>query len=151
MKITCRSLPLLALKCKKDDVVRANQFEVKVRVTGDNLAGLGAEMKAESRLNVLNPIAGSSLRFSFTTSVSQTYDLGTFGIQDDVSISAAFANATCTSTVQPASNTKLKVELLVNRFVMNVIELSPASRNTSGFSGSPFWLITTVGSGDDWD
>ena len=83
--------------------------------------------------------------------MSQTYDLGTFGIQDDVSISAAFANATCTSTVQPASNTKLKVELLVNRFVMNVIELSPASRNTSGFSGSPFWLITTVGSGDDWD
>ena len=59
MKITCRSLalllPLLALKCKKDDVVRANQFEVKVRVTGDNLAGLGAEIKAESRLNVLNP------------------------------------------------------------------------------------------------
>lgn len=54
IKTTCRSLSLLALKCKKDDVVRANQFEVKVRVTGDNLAGLGAKMKAKSRLNVLN-------------------------------------------------------------------------------------------------
>ena len=159
MKKTYRSLalllvlllPLLALKCNKDDIVRANQFEVKVRVTGDNLAGLGAEMKAESRLNVLNPKAGPSLRFSFATSASQTYDLGTFGIQDDVTISAAFANATCTGTVQPASNTKLKVELLVNGLVVNVLELSPASRNMSGFSCSPFWLITTVGSGDDWD
>lgn len=144
-------LPLLALKCKKDDIVKANQFDVKVRVTGDNFAGLGAEVKVESRLNVLNPKPGPSLSYSFPTSVNQTYDLGTFGIQDDVSISASFTNVTCTSTVQPVGNTKLKVELLVNGLAVNVIELSPASRNTTGFSCSPFWLITTVGSGNDWD
>lgn len=144
-------LPLLALKCKKEDVTKLNQFEVKVRVTGDNLGGLGAEVKAESRLNVLNPKTGPSLSYRFPTSVNQTYDLGTFGIQDDVTISASFANVTCTSTVQPVSNTKLKVELIANGLVVNTIELSPASRNTMGFSCSPFWLVTTIGSGDDWD
>lgn len=48
-------LPLLACKCDKEDIVKANQFEVKVRVTGENLAGLGAEIKVESRRNVVNP------------------------------------------------------------------------------------------------
>ncbi len=144
-------LPLLALKCDKEEVVKANQFDVKVRVTGDNFAGLGAEMKVNSRRNVFNPTPGPSLSYSFPTSVNQTYDLGTFGIQDDVTISAAFTNVTCNSTVQPVSNTKLKVELLINGTVLNVVELTPNSRNSSGFSCSPYWLVTTVGSGDDWD
>ncbi|WP_035561178.1 hypothetical protein [Hymenobacter sp. IS2118] len=144
-------LPLLALKCDKEDVIKANQFDVKVRVTGDNLFGLGAEMKVESRRNVLNPKAGPSLSKAFSTSINQTYDLGTFGIQDDVTISALFRQVTCNSMVQPVANTKLKVELLVNGVVLNVVELTPASKNTSGFSCNPFWLATTIGSGDDWD
>lgn len=144
-------LPLLAVKCKKDDLVKANQFDVKVRVVGSNFAGLGAEIKVESRRNVLNPTPGPSLMHSYPTSINQTYDLGTFGIQDDVTISALFTNVTCTSTVQPVSNTFLRVELLIGNRVVNVVELSPASRNMSGFSCSPFWLVTTVGSSDDWD
>jgi len=144
-------LPLVALKCKKEDIVNANQFDVKVRVTGENLTGLGAEIKVESRRNVVNPTAGPSLAHGYTVSVNQTYDLGTFGVQDDVTISAFFTNVTCSSSVQPASNSKLKVELLINGWVANTIELSPASRNMAGFSCSPFWLITTVGRGDDWD
>ena len=144
-------LPLLALKCDKEEIINANRFDVKVRVTGDNFAGLGAEMKVNSRRNVLNPSPGPSLTYSYPASVNQTYDLGTFGIQDDVTLNASFTNVTCTSTVQPASNTKLKVELLVNGLVVNVVELTPNSRNSSGFSCSPYWLVTTVGSGDDWD
>jgi hypothetical protein len=144
-------LPLLGLKCEKDDIVKANQFDVKVRVTGDNFYGLGAEVKVDSRRNVLNPSPGPSLRETYPTSINHTYSLGTFGVQDDVTISALFANVTCSGTVQPVSNTKLKVELLVNGRVVNTIELSPASRNMTGFSCSPYWLITTAGSGDDWD
>ena len=143
-------LPLMAVECKKK-AVEANKFEVKVRVTGENLAGLGAEIKAESRRNVLNPITGPSLSHTYAAAVSQTYDLGTFGLQDDATISAFFTNVTCSSAVQPASNSRLKVELLINNRAVNTIELSPTSRNMTGFSCSPFWVITTVGSGDDWD
>ena len=143
-------LPLLAVKCK-EEVIKANQFDVKVRVVGSNLAGLGAEVKVESRRNVLNPTPGPSLAHNFPTSVNQTYDFGTFGIQDDITLSAFFTNLTCSSAVQPVSNSQLKVELLINNRVVNVVGLSPTSRNRSGFSCSPFWLITTVGSSDDWD
>ena len=144
-------LPLLSLKCKEDDIVKANQFAVTVRVTGENLGGLGAEIQADSRLNVFNPKAGPSLKYSYGTAVSQTYELGTFGLQDDVTISALFRNVSCSSAVQPASNSKLKVELLIRGLVVNVIELTPASPKSSGFSCTPFWLVTTVSSGDDWD
>lgn len=143
-------LPLIAVECKKK-VVDANQFDVKVRVTGENLGGLGAEIKVESRRSIVNPTPGPSLSYTYATAVSQTYVLGTFGIQDDATISAFFTNVTCSGAVQPTSNSRLKVELLVNEKVVNVIELSPTSQSTRGFSCSPFWLITTVGSGDDWD
>ena len=92
-------LPLLALKCDKEEIINANRFDVKVRVTGDSFAGLGAEMKVNSRRNVLNPSSGPSLTYSYPASVNQTYNLGTFGIQDDVTLNASFTNVTCTSTV----------------------------------------------------
>lgn len=143
-------LPLLALKCKKDDIAKVNQFAVTVRATGEHLDGLGAEIQVDSRLNVLNPSAGPSLTHSYPTNVSQTYLLGTFGLQDDVTITVAFRNVTCTSTVRPASNSRLKIELLANGVAVNTLELTPAPRGGS-FSCSPYWLDTTVGSGSDWD
>jgi|GEM_PF-2778472 len=143
-------LPLLALKCEKDDIVKANEFEVSVRVTGEHLDGLGAGIQVDSRLNVLNPSAGPSLSYSYSSGISQTYALGTFGIQDEVTLNAMFRNVTCSSSLQPANDSKLKVELLVNNLVVSVIELTPTSRGSS-FSCSPYWLMTTVGKGDDWD
>ncbi|GAA4370518.1 hypothetical protein GCM10023185_45060 [Hymenobacter saemangeumensis] len=143
-------LPLLALKCEKDDIVKANRFEITVRVTGTHLDGLGAEMHVSSVLNVLNPTTGPTLTYSYGSSVSQTYTLGTFGIQDQFTAVVAFRNVTCNSSLQPATDSRLRLEVLANGVLVNVVELAPGSRSGS-FSCSPYWINTTVGNGDDWD
>ena len=143
-------LPLLALKCKKDDIIKAKQFEVTVRVTGENLTGLGAEMQVNSRLDALNLSAGPSLTYAYATSVSQTYVLGTFELQDDVTAAVAFKNVTCSSALQPASNSKLKVELFANGLLVNVVELTPTSQGDS-FACAPYWADTSASNSDDWD
>ncbi|MDO7874189.1 hypothetical protein Q5H93_05545 [Hymenobacter sp. ASUV-10] len=144
------ALPLLSLKCDDDDVIKPPQFEVTIRVTGTDLYGLGAELTVTSTRNILNPSAGPALTESFPTSISQTYPLGTFGLQDRVEASVAFRNVTCNSTLRPASNSKLLVEVLANGLVVGRAELTPTSSGSS-FVCSPYWLSTTVGEGDDWD
>jgi hypothetical protein len=144
------ALPLLSLKCDDDDVIKPPPFEVTIRVTGEHIDGLGAEMSVISTRNVLNPSAGPTLSRPYSTSISQTYTLGTFGLQDRVEASVAFRNVTCSSALRPASDSKLLVEVLANGFVVGSAELTPGSSGGS-FVCSPYWLSTTVGEGDDWD
>jgi hypothetical protein len=143
-------LPLLGVKCEKEDIVKATQFEVTVRVTGENLGGLGAEVRVSSVRNVLNPSAGPGLTYSYPINANVVYSLGTFGLQDQVTAEVAFHNVSCSGVVRPASDSKLKVEVLANGFVVNVVELTPATTGGS-FICNPYWLNTTVGNGDDWD
>jgi hypothetical protein len=144
------ALPLLSLKCEDEDIIKPPQFEVTIRVTGEHLDGLGAELSVSSTRNVLNPSAGPGLSYSYGTNISQTYALGTFGLQDRVEASVAFRNVTCSSTLRPASDSKLLVEVLANGLVVGRAELTPGSSGSS-FVCSPYWLSTTVGEGDDWD
>jgi hypothetical protein len=44
----------------------------------------------------------------------------------------------------------LLVEVLANGLVIGRAELTPAASGSS-FTCSPYWLVTTVGEGDDWD
>lgn len=144
------ALPLLSLKCDDDNIIMPPQFEVTIRVTGEHLDGLGAELNVSSTRNLLNPSAGPTLTYSYDASISQTYTLGPFGLQDQVIASAAFRNVTCSSSLRPATDSKLLVEVLANGLVVGRAELTPSSSGGS-FVCSPYWLVTTVGEGDDWD
>jgi hypothetical protein len=144
------TLPLLGLKCSKEEIVKANEFDIALRVTGEHLGGLGAEVKVTSIRNVLNPSAGPTLVQSYGPTISQTYALGKFGLQDKVTVSASFTNVTCTSAVQPASDASLLVEVLANGVTVSRVVLKPG---TSGgnFTCSPYWMNSDESHGDDWD
>ena len=143
-------LPLLGLKCSKEEIVKANEFDITVRVTGEHLGGLGAEVKVTSIRNVLNPSAGPTLVQSYGPTISQTYSLGKFGIQDKVTAFASFTNVTCTSTVQPASDASLLVEVLANGVPVSRVVLKPGASG-SNFTCSPYWTNSDESHGDDWD
>ena len=144
------ALPLLSLKCDDEDVIKPPQFEVTIRVIGEHLDGLGAELSVISTRNILNPSAGPTLSHRYTTSISQTYALGSFGLQDRVEASVGFRNVTCSSVLRPDNDSKLLVEVLANGIIVGRAELTPGSSGAS-FVCSPYWLATTVGEGDDWD
>ena len=143
-------LPLLALKCSKEEVIKANEFDITVRVTGEHLDGLGAQMQVTSVRNVLNPSAGPTLTQNFGPTVSQTYALGKFGIQDQVKTSIYFTNVTCTSVVQPAANASLLVEVLANGLLVSQVRLKPGMSG-GNFSCTPYWMDNDESKGDDWD
>ena len=143
-------LPLLGLQCSKEKIAKANEFDITVRVTGENLGGLGAEVKVTSVRNVLNPSAGPTLAQSYGLTVSQTYSLGKFGIQDQITAFVNFTNVTCTSVVQPAANTSLLVEVLANGILVSQVRLKPGSTG-GNFTCSPYWMNSDESDGDDWD
>ncbi|MCI1188931.1 hypothetical protein MON38_16025 [Hymenobacter sp. DH14] len=144
------ALPLLGLKCSKEEIIKATEFDITVRVTGEHLDGLGAEMKVTSVRNVLNPSAGPVLTQSFGPTVSQTYSLGKFGLQDQVTAFIYFTNVTCTSVVQPAANTSLLVEVLANGVLVSQVRLKPGTTG-GNFTCTPYWTNSDESHGDDWD
>lgn len=145
-------LPLFVLPgCDKDDDPLKDKlrFKVTLRVTGENLAGLGAEMDYTSVRNTLtDPKPGPTGRDTYALRADGTYDLGEFGFYDQLAATIAMRNVTCTA--RPPANSRLKLEILVNGVLYDRVELNGASPGTISCS-QPYWLVTTSSDGDDWD
>ncbi|WP_324680408.1 hypothetical protein [Hymenobacter sp. GOD-10R] len=98
---------------------------VEVRITGQNLVGLGAELTVRSVLNWkqgYNP--GHSFTQSFTeANVSQTYKVGNFDATDYVEAAITLKNVTRDSRIQPAVNSFLKIEIITDGKVGETTQL----------------------------
>ncbi|UYZ57420.1 hypothetical protein [Hymenobacter latericus] len=142
-------LALLA-SCDDDPLKDKVKYTVALRVTGQNLAGLGAEMHYTSvRNTTTNPQPGPSGHYTYAVRADSTYNLGEFGWYDHLDAAIALRNVSCSSALQPAANSWLKLEMLVNGRVVDRVELNSASRNT--VTCAPYWLIGMGAEGDDWD
>lgn len=146
-------LPLAACQDKLEELEDATRFEVTLRVKGENLTGLGAEMDYVSTRNTLTkPEVGPSGRYTYAVAVDTTYQLGEFGVYDDVLATIALRKATCDAATHPRPGSYLKLDMLVNGVVYDTETLS----STSGtqVTCSPYWGIGVGPSADgdsDWD
>lgn len=125
-------LPLLLGSCSKDDEAApstAVQHKIQVRVTGENLSGLGAELHVKSTLNFINGpfVAGPGLHETYATSITRTYDLGTFGKEDIIEAQVMFRNVTKNGAVQPSATSRLKLELIADGVVKENTELNKSA------------------------
>lgn len=89
---------------------------VEVRVIGQNLDGLGAELNVRSVLDwsprTYNPGPGFSKTFS--SSVNETYTVGTFGARDYVEASVSFKNVAFHNNTRPPANAHLRIEIITD-------------------------------------
>ncbi len=149
-------LTLIALapltSCEEDtDITSSLKYTIKLRVTGENLTDLGAEMRYTSLRNTLaaSPAAGPTRTKTYTNSADSTYNVGEFGFYDRVEAIIALKSATCNATTHPRSSSFLRLEMLVNDRIVLREELNSASAQR--VTCSPYWTITTTTDGDDWD
>ncbi|MCR5887037.1 hypothetical protein LRS06_04445 [Hymenobacter sp. J193] len=146
-------LPLAACQDKLDELEDATRFTVALRVKGENLSGLGAEMHyVSTRSTLTNPQAGPSGHYTYAAAADTTYQLGEFGVYDDVLATIALRTATCDAATHPRPGSYLKLDMLVNGVVYDTETLS----STSGaqVTCSPYWGIGVGPSADgdsDWD
>jgi len=98
---------------------------VEVRVTGQNLTGLGADLTVRSVLNWKQGYhPGQGFTQTFTgASINQTYKVGYFEATDYVEAAIAFQQVTRDSAVQPAVGAFLKVEILTDGKVSETTQL----------------------------
>lgn len=105
-----------ASNAKKEAILPAETHVVQVRVTGQNLAGLGAELVVRSSLNwnprTFNP--GPGFTKSIGNSVNETYTVGTFGPRDYVEASVAFKNVAFHNNTRPPAGAHLWVEIITD-------------------------------------
>ena len=101
---------------KKEATLPAETHVVQVRVIGQNLDGLGAELSVRSVLNwsprVYNPGPGFTEKFS--KSVNEKYTVGTFGGRDYVEASISFKNVAFHNNTRPPANAHLRVEIITD-------------------------------------
>jgi len=129
------AVPLLALTgytrdAGKGAVPAAAKHVVQVRVTGQNITGLGADLQVRTVLNWhqgYNPGHSFSQTFS-TASVSETYDIGRFNDNDYVEASISFKNVTQDGAVRPAPNAFLKVEMITDGEVGEATQLDAKAK-----------------------
>ncbi|QIX62538.1 hypothetical protein HER32_15670 [Hymenobacter sp. BT18] len=146
-------LPLAACQDKLEELKDATRFSVALRVKGENLTGLGAEMDYVSTRNTLTkPEAGPSGHHTYAISADTTYQLGEFGVYDDVLATIVLRKATCDATTHPRPGSYLKLDMLVNGVVYDTETLS----STSGaqVTCTPYWTISVGPTSDgdsDWD
>ena len=156
MKYLIRALLMFAalfvvLSCdKEDDPLKDKlKFKVTLHVTGENLAGLGAEMSYTSVRNTLtDPKPGPNGRETYGAQVDATYDLGEFGFYDQLVATIAMRNVTCTA--RPPANSRLRLDVLIDGVLFDRVELNGATPGTISCS-QPYWLATIDSNGDDWD
>lgn len=126
-------LPLLLGSCSKEDADATPavvQHKIQVRVTGESLSSLGAELHVKSTLNFIKGpyLTGPALNEAFSTSISKTYDLGAFGKEDIIEGLIVFKNVTRTSTTQPSAATRLKLEMIADGVVIESTELNKSGK-----------------------
>ncbi|WP_324674220.1 hypothetical protein [Hymenobacter sp. GOD-10R] len=112
------SLSLLgyANDAPKEVVKTADTHVVQVRVMGQNLDGLGAELSVRSVLD-WSPRSykpGPTLSRNFDKSINETYTIGTFGEKDYVEASISFKNVMFHNNIRPSANTQLRVEIITD-------------------------------------
>lgn len=142
-------LPLLTAimlsGCEKEKMLQAR---IELRVRGENLTGLGAEMSYTSLRDAYDqPQPGPSGQYSYAVRADTTYNLGDFNIDDTMEAHISLRNASCATTLRPDS--WLRLETLANGVVIKRIELNAAAR--SWVSCAPYWTMSTTSSSGDWD
>ncbi|GAA4373146.1 hypothetical protein [Hymenobacter koreensis] len=146
---------ILLVSCKKEDPLKGKlRYKVEVRVTGENLTGLGAEMSYTSIRNTLtDPKPGPSAQYSYATRVSETYELGEFGMYDALEVTLAMRNVTCNNAAQLGPNSWLRAEILANGLVIDRVELNSASARNLSCTAPYLALVALAGGsgGDGWD
>jgi len=106
----------------------AGSHVVQVRVIGQNMSGLGAELSVRSVLDWdqgHNP--GPTLYKAFGDKISETYTIGTFGRMDYVEASISFKNVLVDN--RPPVNSQLRVEIITDGRVGEVTRLDANSMN----------------------
>ncbi|OUJ76149.1 hypothetical protein [Hymenobacter crusticola] len=105
-----------ATEAPKKAAMSAGTHVVQVRVFGNKLDGLGAELNVRSVVNWdkgHNP--GPTLEKKFdTSSVNETYTIGTFGDMDYVEASISFKNVAFHNTTRPPAGSQLRVEIITD-------------------------------------
>lgn len=123
-------LVLVMASCSSDskDDPQPVTHKVEVRVTGQDLAGLGAELKVTSQLDFAKASkAGPGYTEVFGSSVSKTIKIGDFGTYDLIESLVMFKNVTRTSSLRPSSTSRLKLEILADGKVIETTELNASA------------------------
>ncbi|MCC3158773.1 hypothetical protein LJ737_16130 [Hymenobacter sp. 15J16-1T3B] len=147
---------LLAGCSKDDDPLKGKlRYKVQVRVRGENLTGLGAEMSYATVRNTLtDPKPGPSGRDTYAVRADTIYELGEYGAYDALEVTLAMRNVTCqNAATQLGANSYLKAEILANGLKIDEVELNRTAARTISCSATPYLVLVggVGGSGGDWD
>lgn len=132
-------LTLLLSSCgdeeKKTDP-KPKEYTVQVRVTGQLLQGLGADMSYTSAHNFVGPSTpGPNGTEDFSTitagNVTKTYELGTFGDNDIIEGYINLRNVTRNGSTRIPSAGYFKMEIIVDGDVKQMIRLDATGEHTN--------------------
>ena len=109
-------------------------YATQVRVTGTDLAGMGAYVKSSFKMDYRSifPYASTSVDLSITTaSYNQTFDMGLREKGDFVAAEIGFRTVDTRTSVRPRPTTTLKLEILANGRVVRQTELNSSLMGTN--------------------
>lgn len=138
-------LLILSSCAKKEDpssATPATNPAVQVRVTGTDLTGMGAYIKASFKMDYRStfPYESTTVNTAITTpSYAETFSLGTREAKDYVAAEIGFRTVDTRSSVRPGPTTRLKVEILANGKVVRQAELN-SSLTGNNVRFAPYYL-----------
>ncbi|AHJ95410.1 hypothetical protein [Hymenobacter swuensis] len=118
---------------------------LKARVTGRDLGGLQAAFQIEEVRDYYTQGARKRLLTEhFSSSISNTYDLGTYGPADKVEATVGFTNVMASSGPAIGASTSLKLELMADGKVIASAELNQAKRGANVYFGPHLTGYTAI-------
>lgn len=148
---------VLLMSCDDDDPLKGKlRYEVTLRVTGENLTGLGAGMEYATVRNTLtNPHPGPSGQGAYATRVDTTYKLGEYGAYDLLEVKLFMRNLNCqNAAAQLGPNRWLKAEIRANGLLVDKLELNQTTVGQASCNSLipyPVLLVGVGGAGGGWD
>ncbi|GAA4393610.1 hypothetical protein [Hymenobacter koreensis] len=113
---------------KEEPKPAPKSYAVSLRVTGQNLQGLGADISyATAKNHIRGPYgAGPTGTEAFAATASKTFDLGRLGPEDLVEGYVNFRNVRATTTPRPPATAVLKMEIIVDGRVHSTGQITGA-------------------------